>query len=253
MALDNFRKIQIILNRADEPIYRKLIASEGDRNGRELEVQLTNHYVLADLPGVKLRLYWKHSKLGNQGIEPFQAVDSSKGLFKVTYPNTMLNVGNVNCSIEIQDGNKFTRTRTFTVLVEGSGFNAQTAIASDDYQALNEALIKIQKYQTQIDSIKADLVRQGENLIGSERTKFEQLFNEIQPQMDGLEQQFNDAMANLTQDSEVIAGRTSTTTGESYSTIGKRLDEMEVMTVLENHKAYFEIKDGRPRLRLEEI
>ena len=53
--------------------------------------------------------------------------------------------------------------------------------------------------------------------------------------------------------SEVTAGRTSTVTGDSYSTIGKRLDEMETMTVIGNHKAYFEIKDGRPRLRLEEI
>ena len=53
--------------------------------------------------------------------------------------------------------------------------------------------------------------------------------------------------------SEVTAGRTSTVTGDSYATVGNRLDEMETMTVIGNHKAYFEIKDGRPRLRLEEI
>lgn len=253
MSLENFRKIRITLNDVNKPILRKIVAKEGDSNGRELELQIIDGHEYPELANATVTLYWKHLAMGNSGNKNFTAVDRSKGIFSVTYPEAMLNAGNVLAYVSISMPGRVIPTVDFIITVEGSGFDAVAAVASNDFQALNDALRQVSQYQAQIDDILDDLRRQGENLVGSERTRFEQLFNEIQPQMDGLEQQFNDAMANLTQDSEVIAGRTSTTTGESYSTIGKRLDEMEVMTVLENHKAYFEIKDGRPRLRLEEI
>lgn len=253
MTLENFRKIRITLDDVNKPILRKIMAKEGDFNGRELELQIIDGHEFAELKNATVTLYWKHLAMGNSGNKNFLAVDRAKGIFSVTYPEAMLNAGNVLAYVSITMPGRVIPTTDFIITVEGSGFDAVAAVASNDFQALNEALLQINQYQAQIDSIKADLVRQGENLIGSERTKFEQLFNEIKPQMDGLEQQFNDAMANLTVDSEVITGRTSTVTGDSYGTVGKRLDEMETMTVLGNHKAYFEIKDGRPRLRLEEI
>lgn len=253
MSLENFRKIRIALHDSNDPVLRKLVAKEGDRNGRELEVQLTNRNVLENQTGVTLQFYWHNLRVGNQGIKKFNTVDSSRGLFKVAYPDSMLNAGNVSCYVQIQDGQKITNTRTFTVLVEGSGFDAQTVIASDDYQALNDALIEVNRYQSQISDILDDLKRQGDNLRESERIKFEQLFNDIRPQIDGLEQQFNDAVANLTQDSEVITARTSTETGDSYASLGARLDEVETMTVLGSHKGYFEMDNGQPRIRLEEI
>lgn len=253
MTLENFRKIRITLDDVNKPILRKIMAKEGDFNGRELELQIIDGHEFAELKNATVTLYWKHLAMGNSGNKNFLAVDRSKGIFSVTYPEAMLNAGNVLAYVSISMPGRVIPTTDFIITVEGSGFDAVAAVASNDFQALNEALLQIKQYQAQIDSIKAGLIRQGENLIGSERTKFEQLFNEIQPKMDGLEQQFNDAMANLTVDSEVITGRTSTVTGDNYTTVGKRLDEMETMTVLGNRKAYFEIKNGQPRLKLEEI
>lgn len=259
MALDNFRKIRIQLNKADDPVFHRLVAKEGDLDGRELEVQLTNRHVLENLAGVKLRLFWRHMGLGNQGIEPFEEVSANDGLFKVAYPNSMLNAGKALCSVQIQDGDRITHTRTFTVVVEGNGFNAQAAIASDEYTALNEALIQIGKYQAEIDAIKRNLQSQADALLDNEQAEFNRLQEEYSPLLIGLQEQFDNVMANITADSELIAARTSTATGRSYVTAGNRLDDMESRQVAEDLDTHersvitLEVKDGRPRLKLEEV
>lgn len=252
MSLENFRKVRIQLHRADEPILHKLVAKEGDYNGRELEVQLTNRYVLENQSGVTLRLYWRHLKHGNQGIRNFEAVDRSNGLFKVTYPNQMLSPGNVSCHVQIQDGDKIINTQTFTILVNGSGFNAQTAIASDDYSALNEAFVEMDKvkkdFENEFNSIRQNFIRQVNELV-----------DDYEPKLQGLQNQFDDVIANVTVDSEVIAARTSTNTGESFTTIGNRLNDIELGSVIENvdsgerFKASLKIKDGQPYLEMEEV
>lgn len=260
MSLENFRKLRITLNQADRPIYKKLLAKEGDLEGRELEVQLVNRNVLENLKNVELILYWKNLSVGNQGDKYFDVVDRDKGLFKISYPESMLNKGNVTCSIGIlQSGERITNTLNFTIKVQGSGYDAQTAIASDDFQALNEALIIVNRYQKDFDDIKDDIIKAGDSLIENERSRIRDILNDINPKIEGLESQFNDAIANVTEDSEVITGRTSTVTGESHDTIGKRMDGIEEKQVVNNldskkkHEVFFEIKDGQPRLKLEEI
>lgn len=260
MTLENFRKMKVSLNGANRAVYKKLLAKEGDLNGRELEVQLVDGSMLEDLKDVELVLYWKNLSMGNQGDKYFDAVDRKKGIFKVSYPESMLNRGNVTCSIAIiQGGERITNTLNFTVQVQGSGYGAQTAIASDDFQALNDALITVSKYQNEIDDILDSIIQAGDSLIATEKSRIRDILNAITPRIDGLESQFNDAVANVTSDSEVIVARSSTTTGESHGTIGKRMDGIEEMQVANNldtnkkHKVYLEVESGQPRLRLEEI
>lgn len=253
MALQNFNKISISLHNANDPIMKKLFAKEGDRNGRELEVQLNDGHSLQSANNLNLRLYWKHLAQGNQGIEPFEKDDNGDGLFNVTYPDSMMNAGNVEAWIQIQDGSKLIGSVNVLIVIQGSGFDAMAVVASDDYKALNDALNEVNRWQSQIDVIKNNLQQQADALLRGEEAKFDALEAEYRNTIDGLRTQFNDAVANLTVDSELITARTSTETGDSYETVGERLDEIETMIVLENHKAYFELANGRPRLRLEEI
>ncbi|TLQ08843.1 hypothetical protein FEZ48_02865 [Marinilactibacillus psychrotolerans] len=259
MSLENFRKASILLHKADDPILKRLVASEGEHDGRQLEVQLTNRYVLEAQRGVKLRLYWRHLRMGNQGITDFETKDVEKGLFIVSYPESMLNAGNVSCFVQVIDGHRITNTQTFTVVVEGSRFSAQTAIASDEYTALNDALIRLDNYQKDIDSIKQNLQSQADALISNEKAEFDQLQADYEPLLLGLQSQFDDVMANLTTDSELIAARSSNATGESYSTAGSRLDSIEKRQIVEDidtserHTVSLEIKGGMPRIKLEEV
>lgn len=259
MSLENFRKVSIQLHGANDPVLKRLVANEGDYNGRQLEVQLTNRYVLESQQGVILRLYWRNLSLGNQGISDFDAKDAGKGLYIISYPESMLNAGNISCFIQIQDGERITNTQPFTVVVKGTGFSAQTVIASDQYTALNDALIQLSQYQNGIDAIKQNLQRQADALLSSEKAEFDQLQANYEPLLLGLQSQFDDVMANLTADSELIAARSSNTTGISYAVAGNRLDEMEKRQVISNrdtnqrHISSLEIKDGMPRLKLEEV
>lgn len=259
MALENFRKMRITLTNANEAIYQKIVAKEGDTGGRVLEVQLIDGLQKESLSSVQVILRWKHLRHGTQGDANFQVVDASKGVFKVTYPEAMLLAGHVQAFIQINVGGDIISTRNFTIFVEGSGFDAQTAIASDDYQALNEALIEVNKYQSQIDSIKNNLQNQADALLRDEKAEFDDLQANYEPLLLGLQSQFDDVMANLTVDSELIAIRTSTTTGKSYSTASNRLDDMEDRQVVEDVDTEdrflmsLEVSNGTPRLKVEEI
>lgn len=219
MVLEDFRKIKITLNQADEPIVQKLIAKEGDVDGRELEVQLINQDVTENLESVNLSFYWNHSTIGNQGIEPFEVVDAGKGIFKIAYPEEMLNRGNVICFIQIQDGAKITNTPNFVVVVQGSGFDASAAIASNEYKALTDSLIEINKYKSEIDQIKQGITDQGDDLIGfkteeidglietkeselntlyvEKETKLDTLHEEKETSLTALETDFGERAGNL--------------------------------------------------------
>lgn len=186
MSLENFRKLKIRLDKANQPIIHKQITSEGDRNGRQLEVQLTNRYVLESQENVQLTLYWKHLRLGNQGMEPFETANASDGIFEVSFPQAMLNEGNVDCYIQIRDGNHFTNTRHFTVVVKGTGFDAQTVVASDDYKALNDALAQIRHYQDNIDEIMDDVGRELEKLRIEKENDLNDLYNSKETKLDNL-------------------------------------------------------------------
>lgn len=144
MSFNKFNKVEIILRDANEPILRKLFAKEGDYNGRELQVKIIDGGAVKDLSNLSLRLYWKHLNMKNQGIEPFDATDASKGVFEVTYPNNMMNEGNVLVWIQIYNNDTLIGTPNTIIEVEGSGFDAVAAVASDDYKALNDALLRVE-------------------------------------------------------------------------------------------------------------
>lgn len=260
MALEDFRKLRITLDKADRPVYQKLVAKEGDIDGRELEVQLVNRDKLSNLKNVKLTLFWKNLAVGNQGDKEFEAVDREEGLFKVAYPKSMLNKGDVTAYVAIyQDGERVTNTLNFTIEVEGNGYDAQTAIASDDFQALNKALARINQYESDIEDIKSDIIKAGDSLIEAEEKRIGEVLDKVEPRLEGIEKQFDDVLNSETEDGEVKSARTSSTTGEDFKTVGRRMDDVDEQLTLndldrqERFKVYLEITNGKPRLRTEDI
>lgn len=261
MSLENFRKLKIRLDKANQPIIHKQITSEGDRDGRQLEVQLTNRYVLESQENVQLTLYWKHLRLGNQGMEPFEATDASDGIFEVSFPRAMLNEGNVDCFIQIRDGNHFTNTRHFTVVVKGTGFDAQTAIASDDYKALNDALVQIRRYQENIDEIMDEVGRELEklriekendlnDLYDSKETKLDNLHDNKASKLDALHNTEKAELDALQQD---YAERAEVLEKE-YAPQFNEISEM--VRINDNGKEYrwgFDVEDGHLIFMYEEV
>ena len=181
----------------------------------------------------------------------------------------MMFAGKVSCFITVIDNEKITNTRNFNVTVE-AGVDGNLIVAENDFSILQQALVQINEYQLQIDNIKADLIRQVNNLIDIEGEKLDQLyrdkeaiFNDLEvdyaPQLQAVLAQFNNAMANLTQDSEVIAARTSLATGIDYTSLAlilQAIEQRQVIADLDTNKKYvtnLEVSEGQPRLKIEVI
>ena len=120
-----------------------LFAKEGDANGRGMVVQITENGIIKDTTGITLRLQWSHITVGASGFTDFEVVDSTKGLYKVKYPTSMLHRGRVEAFIRITDNGILSGTRNLLITVERMVGSDETIEASDDFSALQTALTRL--------------------------------------------------------------------------------------------------------------
>jgi hypothetical protein len=195
MSLTEFRRIDIRLDKANDYIPQRIYAKQGDVNGRELYVQLTNNGEVANTTGTTLNLGWTHLATGGTGLDSFTIVDVTQGIYKHSFTTAFLQPGRVECSIQIVTGTDIVNSRTFIVDVASSAFN-ETAVASDNsFTSLQDALTTVVHLDGRIDNI----------------------------------------VSGATQDSEVIDARFSNVTGNSFTNIGSRLDNFdERVDIFEN-------------------
>ena len=93
MALDNFRTIELIWDKANKSIIKTIKTASSDTTGRYFSVKVLDEGQEVDLTGAKLQLYWEHPNFNTNGTDDFTTIDT-KGLFKLTFSDEMLtNVG----------------------------------------------------------------------------------------------------------------------------------------------------------------
>lgn len=141
------------INRANDYQLETQFVKEGDYNGRELVVQITNAGEVSDQTGVSLNFGWRHDSVGNTGLDPFTIVDASKGIFKITYPTEMLIAGDVTASIQILEGVKITLTRNFKITVERNPVNEDAIVSENSFTVLQEALKTVNQYDSRIANV----------------------------------------------------------------------------------------------------
>jgi hypothetical protein len=156
MALDNFRRIDIRLDRANDFLMSNQFAKVGEYNGRDLVVQLTNAGVEEDQTGVSLNLGWYHEREKNRGLMAFEEVDVTKGIFKVNYPSEMLLEGTVIAVIQIVENEKITPSRNFRITVEKNPIDESTVVAENNFSLLQDALIMVNSWNGRIDVVEQD-------------------------------------------------------------------------------------------------
>jgi len=170
LALDNFRKINITLNKVNQHILEPQIAKVGDVNGRELVVQLIDGGVIKDQTGVSLKLNWQHAN-GNQGAETFSPLDAKQGLFSVYYPENMLFRGTVTANISINENGKITNSLNFQIAVKGDVFNG-SAVEVDGI------LFTLKDLKNQLDERDDNLAT-----LENRQTSVESQFNSLQQEL----------------------------------------------------------------------
>src|SRR5690606_38533670 len=83
------------------------------------------------------------------------------------------------------------------ITVEKSPVDEDTVVADNDFSLLQDALIKINKYQNEIDIIKQDLINQSEALLSQKENELNELYNTKKAELDALEQDYQQRAQNL--------------------------------------------------------
>lgn len=156
MALNDFRSVNLKIDKANDYFISNQFAKEGDYNGRKLVVQLTNGGLIQDQNGVALNLGWQHQKVGNKGLDPFVVVDATQGIFEIAYPAEMMQTGNVVAVIQIIENGKIVETRNFTIQVEASPIDEDAIVSENSFTVLQNALLTVNKYDGRISNIESN-------------------------------------------------------------------------------------------------
>ena len=172
MALDNFRKVNITLNKANQRVLETQIAKVGDANGRELVVQITNNGVIEDQTGTTLKLNWQHEN-GKQGSTNFKVIDIKTGRFSVYYPSEMLYKGKVNASIEITSNGQVTNSMTFKIIVQADVFDGEGGIVDGVFISLADVNKKLDDREKEYVELK------------NRQTSVESQFDAVQQELTG--------------------------------------------------------------------
>ena len=223
MALDNFRTQKIIWDRANKKIFEKIETNSGDSNGRKLVVQVINQETTEVLPGTTLSLGWK-SRNGAKGLDAFNVVDASKGIFEIYYTTEMLsNIGNIEASLILIDSTGRIESGTFTISVRPSIVDDESIESENSFTALTKALVKV----NEIDAQLAQKVNKGDvsvDDINKNLGKFDETYmtDEFLQQMAGTTP-INAVPADKSITSEKLADKAVLTKSTDFFTQGKNL------------------------------
>lgn len=183
---DSFYYQKLRIDTINTRVFADLVAKEGDANGRGLLLTLTENGLMKDTTGIALNLKWEHTSVGNQGLDNFDAVDLSKGLYKITYPTEMLNRGKIRAFIQIVDSGKLAGTRNIEITVD-RGVGDDIAIASSDsFSALASALIEVQSWNDRIDDVEQDFIDRANNLDATYPTRLVSVEQQLADRTDEL-------------------------------------------------------------------
>ena len=168
MALENFRSQKIIWDRANKKIFETIEANSGDSNGRKLVVQVINQETTENLFGTTLSLGWK-SRKGAKGLDAFNAVDASKGIFEIYYTTEMLsNIGNLEASLILIDSTSRIESSTFTISVRPSTVDDESVESENSFTALTEALVKVNDFDARLAETESQLNKKvGDGILAT--------------------------------------------------------------------------------------
>ena len=99
MALDNFRTIELIWDKANKSIIKTIKTASSDTTGRYFSVKVLDGGQEVTLDNATLQLYWEHPNFNTSGTDDFDTVNNG-GLFKMTFSDEMLtNIGELNAHL----------------------------------------------------------------------------------------------------------------------------------------------------------
>lgn len=145
--LEEFKTDEILITHANETITKTFMAKMGDSSGRVLQVQVTNEGEIVDMTGYNVYLLWSHESGNHKGIETFNAVDATQGIFSIEYPATMLNhSGVLQAYIQVvSPENAIINTLNFRIYVQSDNGVMGDTEAADLYETFKQLMANFEE------------------------------------------------------------------------------------------------------------
>ncbi len=100
---------------------------------------------------------------GAKGLDAFNVVDASKGIFEIYYTTEMLsNIGNIEASLILIDSTGRIESSTFTISVTPSTIDDESVESENSFTALTEALVKVNDFDAQLAQTQKYPIKQNE-------------------------------------------------------------------------------------------
>lgn len=155
LELDQFRDVDLVIDRASDSFVQKQFVSQGDYKGRTLTVQVTNNGNVGEVPGLTLNLNWHNEASGLTDLTAFSVVNKAASVFTIEYPEHMMTPGKVYASIQIIQDGKVTNLKEFELTVQKLAGQPVGIVEKAEFSALVAILADSNKFRTDIDR-KAD-------------------------------------------------------------------------------------------------
>ena len=183
---DDFYYQPIRLDTINTQIYTDLIAKEGDAGGRGLKVTITENGVTKNTTGITLNLKWGHTAVADlQGLEPFEAVDLTKGIYKLKYPTNMLHKGTVKALIQIIDNGGLAGSHNLKIKVDSTVGDDTAIESSNEFRALASALVEVQGWNARIDDVEQGFIDKANNLDATYPTRLVSVESQLADKIGG--------------------------------------------------------------------
>lgn len=155
MELDQFKDVNLVIDKANDIFIPRQFVSQGDYKGRTLTVQITNNGSIGEVPGLTLNLNWHNEASGLTDLTAFTILDKTNSIFRIEYPDNMMTPGKVYASIQIIQDGKVTNLKQFELIVQKLAGQPVGIVEKAEFSALVAALADSNKFRTDIDK-KAD-------------------------------------------------------------------------------------------------
>lgn len=179
MALDNFRTIELIWDKANKSIIKTIKTASSDTTGRYFSVKVVDDGQEVDLTGAKLQLYWEHPNFNTNGTDDFTTVDT-KGKFTLTFSEEMLtNIGELNAYLVLTLSDGKITSDGFTIEVI-KGADGGVVVPTNGKGLVEQVANKIDKGNVTLNDLTQDVKLAmtggsvaivGENAVGTENIK----------------------------------------------------------------------------------
>ena len=153
LELDQFRDVDLVIDRANDSFVQKQFVSQGDYKGRTLTVQVTNNGNVGEVPGLMLNLNWHNEASGLTDLTAFSVLDKANSIYRIEYPQNMMTPGKVIASIQVIQDGKVTNLKQFELTVQNLAGQPVGIVEKAEFSALVAVLADANRFRTYIDDL----------------------------------------------------------------------------------------------------